>query len=373
MPRKKKTEEPAAEPLAEAVAGLEQNILARHGPPPREERLSTGCTLLNLALSGHPRWGTAMGHYLWIVGDSSSGKTWFSYQILAEAARKGAFDGHRFVVDDVEHGALMDVVRYFGAAVAGRIEPPHGTREEPVYSGTVQEFYFHLDANLDRGPCIYILDSMDALGEESGDEKFEAEKTVYLGGTAKVPGSMGMAKAKANSQNINRVVRRLRETRSILIVINQNRSKVNSHIPGQKTASGGFALKFYAHAQIWTSPKAPIKKTVLGIEREVGRYLSIDIQKNRLSGFEGAVTVPFYRSHGIDDVGGLVDWLTEEGVFTKSKNSLVAPMLDFTGSREALIAKIEGEDREAELQKLAGARWAEIEAASAPKRKPRYS
>jgi RecA/RadA recombinase len=374
MARKKKTEETPAEPLADAVEGLEQNLLARYGPPPREDRLSTGCTLLNLALSGRPKWGLAKGWYLWFVGDSSSGKTWFNLQLLAEAAKNPHFDGHRFVVDDIEHGGLMDVVRYFGAAVASRIVPPAGTRAEPVYSGTVQELYYNIDANLDQGPCIYIVDSMDALGDEDSEEKFEAEKTVHLGGSAKVPGSMGMQKAKTNSQNINRVVRRLRETGSIMSVIGQTRSKTGGHIPNQKTVAGGFALKFYAHAQVWARPAAPITKTVLGLEREVGRFLELDVQKNRVSGWEGKLTVPFYRAHGIDDLGGLVDWLVAEKVWTKAeKGSKVdAPELDFSGSREALIAKIEAEDREQEVRALAGKRWQEIEEASAPKRKPRY-
>lgn len=373
MPRKPKAE-PAAEPLADAVEGLEESILAKYGPPPKEDRLSTGCTLLNLALSGRPRWGLAKGWYLWFVGDSSSGKTWFSLQVLAEAARNPHFDGHRFVVDDVEHGGLMDVVRYFGADTAGRIEPPAGTRAEPEYSTTVQSFYYNLDANLDKGPCIYILDSMDALGEDASEGKFEAEKTVHLGGTAKVPGSMGMEKAKANSQNINRVVRRLRETGSVMIVIGQVRDKTGGHIPGQKTVSGGRALKFYAHAQVWARPAAPIKKTVLGIEREIGRTLELDIHKNRVSGWEGKFEVPFYRAHGIDDLGGVVDWLVEEKVWTKADKGakVTVPELDFSGSREALIAKIEAEDREQEVRALAGKRWQEIEEASAPKRKPRY-
>lgn len=391
----RKKAKPPAEPLAAAIDAAAAHADQKAAGPPREERLSTGCTLLNLAISGKASYGITKGTYLWLVGDSSSGKTWFSFTCLAEAARSRHFDGHRFVFDNAENGALMDTTRYFGQGVTDRLEPPlKDADDNPVYSANVQDFYFNVDHALDQGPCIYILDSMDALGEESGEEKFEAEKTNYLGGSAKVPGSMGMQKAKANSQNINRVVRRLRETGSILIIISQNRSKVGGHIPNQKTYAGGFAMRFYAHCQVWTTPKGPIKKTVrlegqkAGVEREVGATIGIDIQKNRFSGWEGKVEVPFYRSHGIDDLGSCVNWLIEEKFWGKPAKKdgtkpddesgggsaqIAAPEFDFTGKPEALIAKIEAEDREQELRKLVGQHWAAIEAASAPKRKPRYT
>ena len=48
--------------------------------------LSTGSTLLNLALTGKPNCGFVKGKYHFIVGDSISGKTFLSLTCLAEAA-----------------------------------------------------------------------------------------------------------------------------------------------------------------------------------------------------------------------------------------------------------------------------------------------
>jgi RecA/RadA recombinase len=346
----------------------------RKPPIKSEDLLSTGVTLLDLGLSGRLAGGIPKGSYIYFVGDPSSGKTWFSMSILAEAARNRHFDGHRFVFDNAENGALMDTVRYFGRQMTDRIEPPRGTAADPEYSETIQEFYYNVDAALDAGPCVYILDSMDALNADQDEEVFEAERHKYETGNGQVPGNMGMAKAKENSRNIKRVVRKLRKTGSILIVISQTRDKIGGTIPGQKTRSGGKAIWFFSHAVVWTTVTGDIKRTVLGKERVVGKHLRIDVQRNRLTGWDGKLDVPFYPSFGFDDLGACVDYLVDEKHWQKAEKGakIKAPEFAFDGKPEALIRAIQDEGKEAELQKLVGSVWKEIEAACALDRKPRY-
>ena len=137
---------------------------------PNEDFLSTGCTLLDLAFSGRPRCGVPKGNYLYLVGDSGSGKTWFTFNLFAEAARNKNFVKYRFVFDNAENGALMDVERYFGTGVVKRLEPPmwdKKSKNTPVYSRTVQDFYHHLEINCRKGPCMIdrLRDAVtDAVG-----------------------------------------------------------------------------------------------------------------------------------------------------------------------------------------------------------------
>ena len=379
----KKTARERADETAERLTAPAPRV----APIPDGEFLSTGCTLLNLAISGRADAGIARGHYLYYVGDSSSGKTWLSFSLLAEAARNRHFDKHRFVFDNAENGALMDVQHYFGGGVAERLEPPatEGKSKTPVYSTTVQEFYYNLTINT-RRPCIYILDSMDALNDDADEEKYAAELKFHETGTgkAKIPGSMGMHKAKTNSKNINRVVQALRDSGSILVVISQTRDKINAAYAGQKTRGGGRALRFFAHVEAWTSVMGPIKKTYLGKEREVGADLKVDIQKNRVSGWEGQIYVPFLKGFGIDDTGACVDFLIDERHWGKAGKTsadedddaggkFAAPEFGIEGKRESLIRQIEEAGDERELQLLTARVWREIIEKAAPKRKPRYS
>jgi len=73
-----------------------------------KDYLSTGSTLLNLACTGFPERGFIKGHYYFIVGDSTSGKTWLSLTCLAEASINPNFKNYRFIYDNAEDGALMN-------------------------------------------------------------------------------------------------------------------------------------------------------------------------------------------------------------------------------------------------------------------------
>ena len=92
--------------------------------PKVQDYLSTGSTLLNLALTGKPNCGFAKGHYYFIVGDSISGKTWLSLSCLAEASLNSSLKNYKFIYDNCEDGALMDIGKFFGKRVAQRMEAP---------------------------------------------------------------------------------------------------------------------------------------------------------------------------------------------------------------------------------------------------------
>jgi RecA/RadA recombinase len=348
---------------------------------PDDNYCSTGVPLLNLAVSGRIDGGIPKGTYLYYVGDSSSGKTWFSMELMAQACINRNFDNHRLIFDNAERGALMDVRRYFGK-LADRIEPPKGTRAKPEYSRITEEFYYNLDDALEEGPCIYVLDSMDSLTTNDDDKKFDQFKDRYQGkkksqqeseGEEKLKGSYGMAQAKINSRNIRGYAAMLDDTGSILVIISQTRDKVGSQFP-MRTHAGGKALKFFSHVEVWTSVKGDIKWTnILGKDRVVGSRILMDVQKNRITGWDSfKIEVPFHRSVGLDPIGASVDFLIDEGFWPEEKKVITAEQFGFKGKREQLIERIEGEDGESELHGYVQEVWDKIDAACAVKRKPRY-
>ena len=130
--------------------------------------LSTGSTLLNLACTGFPDRGFVKGRYYFIVGDSISGKTFLSLTCLAEASINPNFDKYRFIYDNAEDGALMDIEKFFGEKVYERMVAPSNN-----YSQSIEDFYYHVDDAIRLGqPFIYILDSMDALTSTVEISKF---------------------------------------------------------------------------------------------------------------------------------------------------------------------------------------------------------
>lgn len=373
---------------------LRDLLLTKRSKLSIEGALSTGSTLLNLACTDNPDSGYFKGGYVYMVGDSMSGKTWFSLTCLAEAARNPAFDKYRLIYDDVEGGALMDIEKYFGKRLARRIEPPALRKGKfPRYSTSVESFYFNLQDVIDDGrPFVYILDSQDALGSKAAKEKFLEQKKAFETNREST-GSYGDGKAKYHSEHIREVISSVRRRKSILFIIGQTRDNLGMGFD-KKTRSGGKALRFYANFEIWTSVKDKIKKRVNGIPRTVGVNILAEVRKNRVTGKIGkdrAITIPIYYGYGMDDIGSCVDFLisedywpqvrrkkteSEDGDTTEGKrNKKVvydAKELMVEGTREQIIAHVEQEDLESKVRELAAKLWSQIEEACAPKRKMRY-
>ena len=326
--------------------------------------LSTGSTLLNLACTGFPDRGFAKGNYYFVVGDSISGKTFLVLTCLAEASINPNFKDYRFIYDNCEDGALMNIERFFGKGVASRMEMP-----SQDYSFTIEEFYYHVDDALKKGkPFIYILDSMDSLSSEPEAVKFDQTKKAHREGN-EVKGSYGDGKAKVNSAMLRRVIGRpLKESGSILIIINQTRDNPAAGMfQSKKTRSGGHALHFYACLEMWSSVAGRIEKTVKGKKRQLGVHCKIKVKKNRITGRERTVTIPIYHSFGIDDVGSCVDYLLEEKYWVKKKEDdkevINAKGLGIKGSRKHIIRFIEIQGLENDLHELVADVWNQIEEA----------
>ena len=338
-----------------------------------KDLLSTGSTLLNLALSGRPRGGYLKGKYFFIVGDSKSGKTWLSMTCLAEAARNPEFDDYAFHYDNVEDGMLADVEKFFGKKAAARLEPPkldkHG---EPAFSSTIEDFYFNVDDLVKKGrPFIYVLDSMDGLTSKDEEKKFDEQKEASRNGK-ETTGSYGDGKAKKNSAGMRKLLRGIRKTKSILIVICQTRDNINGMFGETKTRSGGRALRFYATAEFWSALVGQITKTIRGKKRKIGNYTQIQFKKNRLTGKEDQITIAIYPSYGLDDVGSCIDFMVEEGFWSGGKKGekINARDLGVKSTRDKLVRICE--DRRDDLVEAVAKAWRTLAEESALQRRPRY-
>ncbi len=345
---------------------------------PYDKGLSTGSTMLNLACTGRSTVGFLPGYYYMLVGDSNSGKTFLSLTCFAEACLNPAYSDYRLIYDNGEEGALMDVRKFFGQAVADRIEPPAKEDGYPSYSSTVEEFYFNVDDALAKGiPFIYVLDSEDSLTSVAEVKKFVQNKKAFNrvkedDEADEMKGSYGDGKAKAHSSNLRRLIAPLHKSGSILLVVKQTRDNIEKFSFDKKTRSGGRALGFYATIEMWSSVKKALRKPYKGKERHTGNLCQVKIKRSRFTGRETVVEVPFYWSAGLDDTGSCVDYLIEEKHWSGGKGGINAEEFSFKGTREKLVAHIEENNLEKDLRLLVATVWADIESACEIRRKRRY-
>lgn len=346
-----------------------------------KDYLSTGSTLTNIACTGNPNWGFRLGHYYFFVGDSGSGKTFFCLTCMAIAAQEERFNDYEFIFDAPEDGALMDFVKFFGKKAAARIKPPRQNKSgDPVYSKTTEDLYDNLYSVLNEGKkCIYVLDSMDAITTMAELKKADKarvgrqKRNAGLQGED-VAGSYGTGKAKINSEQLPGVIGLLKKTGSILIIISQTRDNIARFSFEKKTRSGGHALRFYATLELWTAVRGKIKKRINGKMRTQGMVTSLTIKKNRQTGKDRTVEVPFYHSFGFDDIGGNINYLLKEGYWKKHRGLIHPKGIDDenTYTMDDLITHIEGNNLEESLKKIVLNCWNGIESKLEVKRKKRF-
>ena len=341
----------------------------------KSDLLSTGSTILNLACTGYPDGGFWKGAYFYIVGSSQSGKTFLARTCLAEATLNKNFDNYRIIDDDVEGGALMDTEKYFGKRLADRIEAPaYDDEGEPIYSDTIEDFYFNLDDALsDDRPCIYLLDSQDALGSKYEQSKFDEKKIAARKGT-KAKGDYGDGKAKIHSSGMRNALAKLKDTGSILIVTGHTKDNIGAGpFQPQQVTSGGRSLKYYAMMQLWSSTGPALKVTIKKKDRKIGIISKVRVVKNRSTGKDRDIEFPIYYSLGIDDLGGCIDYLVREGHWKKNKAGTInASDFNFEGRRDSLIEHIEENNYEFDLKSIVTEVWNEIESLCEVVRKPRF-
>lgn len=332
---------------------------------PTKDLLSSGSTVLNLACSGKVQGAFAKGYYYYFVGDSSSGKSFFMGSVLAEASINPAFKDHRLLYDDVENGMLFDVRRFFGPKLHDRLERCHSVYLEDAYDA--------VETAIKEGPCICILDSLDALQARSEAKKDSANKRAREKG-AEEKGSYGTAKAKISSSRLREITNLLPSNGSILFIVSQTRENIGFGAQfNPKTKAGGLAPTFYATLELWTSVKENITKSILGKNRQQGIVTKVKVKKNRHIGGVRFAEVPILWSFGIDDSGSCVDFLVDEKHWSTSKKGIInAAEFELELTREKLITRLEETNQVGELRELVAEVWGKIEQASQIQRQSRY-
>jgi RecA/RadA recombinase len=355
----------------------------------KDRFVSTGSTLLNLALTDHPDCGWQKGKMVNIIGDSASGKTFLVLTTFAEAAIDPKFNNFRLIMDDAEAANEFNIKHLFGDKVAKRIEAPAKLKGEDLHSELIEDFHANLrNAIKDKDPFIYILDSMDALDSEADQKKIEEFMKVHEkkrdalentkdGEDAKVvkdiAGTYGMAKAKKNSDILRDCCGKLEKSDSILLIISQTRDNINPMSFEKKTRSGGKALKFYASHEIWTASAGKIKAK----DRVIGVNCVIKVTKNKITGKVREVTIPIYYSYGLDNISSCIDFLLDESHWAGGGKVAINTQGDFEldkpVSRNKLIELIEEDNLEKELSQIVAKVWKKVEDSLVLKRRSKYA
>jgi recombination protein RecA len=306
--------------------------------------VKSGCTLLDCALGG----GYAIGRITNIVGDKSTAKTALATEALINFMQQYP----KGVAAYRETEAAYD--KAYAAEMGLNIaKVDFGDETEPLT--TVEGFARDFDKFLDgtKGqPAIYILDSLDALSDET-----EMEQDIGKG-------SYGMQKAKTLSIMFRKMARKIERSQCLLIVVSQVRDNIGAMFGEKHRRSGGRALDFYASQILWLAHIKQLKRTISKVERPYGITIKASVKKNKVGLPLRTAEFDFLFGFGVDDLSASAEWLNEVG---RLKEAGITNLKDYLKSMETATDADYAEDL-ADLSQTVKTMWAEIETDFIPRR-----
>lgn len=343
--------------------------MSAQGQDDIEFYLPTGSTLLNLACANDINGGYIPGSVVNVIGDSASGKTLLCLTALAELCHDDRLKDYIPIYDDVEAALAFNMEHMFGKELVGRLRPPaYHTKNPDALTDTIQQFMFNVLEWVEHGkPFIYILDSFDALTSDEEiskiDEELEADRD-----DKEVSGSYDLTKPKQASRMFRRVVRDMKRTKSVVVIVSQTRDNITARF-NKVTRSGGRALRFYSSHEIWLANMGDLKSHDLVI----GNNVRAKIDKNKATGRRREVEFTTYYSYGVDDIGAMIDFLVACAWWSKEKQSIVASEFDLKCSKAKLISHVEENGLEQDLRDITGEAWLRREEVVELSRKGKYT
>lgn len=340
--------------------------------------LSTGSTMLNLAISDSVDGGWPLGKINTLPGGSTAGKSILCLHTLCEAAINPKFDDYQLIHDDAEMRNDFNIAKMFPPLV-DRLMTPTGVLykdlkdvdpDEIGISHTIQELQARMLMKLKRKEkFIWIVDSLDAITTDEEIAK-EVERAGNLEkGKENKTGTYSMEKAKFIHRILRTVESGISQNECLLILTQQLRQRINPSF-GQKHwyTNGGEGPYFFSHARPFMKTGSAIKE----LGRIIGRETKIEMDKNSVTGKIRDVSFNIYYDLGIDDIGSMVEFLLKEKHW-KPGAWIEAPELGLReNGRDKLIRSIEEQGLERKLKRTVQKVWNGIEKKLELNRKPRY-
>jgi len=317
--------------------------------------LSSGCTLLDLALSGgKANGGFPAGRISHIYGAESTAKTVLAAEPLGSAQRQG---GKGYLVDaewtfDLERARSVYGVNVTDPAI-WELSRPSCVEElfDDVIDGALTEI------EKEGIPIAAMsIDSLSSLRSktEAIDSKGKPVKIGEMGG-------YGASRARRLSTAFRIKIQDIAASNLALIFVDQARDDLSSPYKAETTASGR-AIKFYSSVRLYLKYKGMLKNKH---KQPIGVNLGFKVEKNKVAPPFRSGEFELYFDYGIDDVGTSLKWI-------KSVTAPSSRKWEFDGQSyyfDDMVKYVEDNDKEALLKERMVAVWAEVFPPSS--RKPR--
>lgn len=255
--------------------------------------ISTGATMLDVAISNRPNGGIAVGRITELTGLEGSGKSLIGAQMIANTQRRGGVG----VLIDTETAVNAEFFKAVGIDMNKLVYVQLQTVEEIFDAITTIIEEVRKDPKK-RDKLVTIV--VDSVAAASTKKEMEADF-----------GKDGYATDKAIiiSKAMRKITGLLGRERIALVFTNQLRQKMNAMAFSDPwTTSGGKAIAFHASTRLRLSLLGKITNSSGDV---IGVKVKANVVKNRLGPPHRTAEFEIYFNRGIDDLGSWLKVLKE--------------------------------------------------------------
>jgi recombination protein RecA len=252
--------------------------------------VSTGCAMLDVAISNRPYGGLPVGRIVEVTGLEQSGKSLLSAHLLAETQKLGGVA----VLIDTETAVSREFLEAIGVDVKKLLYVSADSVEQ-IFDMTETIIEKVRETSKDRLVTI-VTDSVAAastkaeLASDYGKDGYATDKAIII------------------SKAMRKITNMIGRQKILLVYTNQLRQKMNAMPFGDPwTTSGGKALAFHASVRLRLKGTGQIKMKVGGNDKIVGMKVRAQVVKNRMGPPLRSTDFEIYFDRGIDNYGS---WLT---------------------------------------------------------------
>jgi recombination protein RecA len=251
--------------------------------------VSTGCAMLDVAISNRPYGGLPVGRIVEITGLEQSGKSLVSAHLLAETQKQGGVA----VLIDTETAVSREFLEAIGVDVSKLLYVSADSVEQ-IFDMTETIIEKVRETSKDRLVTI-VTDSVAAastqaeLASDYGKDGYATDKAIII------------------SKAMRKITNMIGRQKILLVYTNQLRQKMNAMPFGDPwTTSGGKALAFHASVRLRLKGTGQIKMKIGGNDKIVGMKVRCQVVKNRMGPPLRSTDFEIYFDRGIDNYGS---WL----------------------------------------------------------------
>ena len=248
--------------------------------------ISTGSTMLDLAISNRPNGGIGVGKITELNGLEGSGKSLIGSHLLASTQRK---DGIAVYID-TESAVSQEFLRAIGVDTKKMLYVHLETVEE-IFD-TIETIVTKIrESNKDKLVTILVDSLAAASTKQEMDTDFDKD-------------GWATAKAIIISKAMRKITQMIARQKVALVFTNQLRQKLGVMFGDPWTTSGGKALPFHSSTRVRFKNAGQIKD---GSKNTIGIKIKGQVIKNRLGPPMRTAEFPLYFDKGIADFDS---WLT---------------------------------------------------------------